>query len=303
MLDMDAFKPVDLADKNFFSKLYNVNPQLHSDYCFSTMVSWKSYMEYFYTNVQNAVVIMTKFDGKIQFRPSVGKTTLEIDKQVIELSIESDSDQPLAMIDSKAKSRLASRFPKLTFEPHRDFFDYEYLATDLVELKGKEYIKIRNMLNRFKKRFEYNVEDITKDNLEEVTAFLNRWCLWKDCDKVPLLSSERDAVFYCTEHFKELGLSGIAIRIQGEIEAISIFEKLNENTGVIHFEKAIPDFDGLYQAINYEAAKILAKDFQFINRESDMGVPGLRMAKTKYRPHHMVEVFHVNKDQLKLAID
>ena len=300
---MDDFKPIELIDKDIFSRQYQKNPPQHSDYCFTTMVSWKSFMGYYYAIIEDILVIMTKLDGKTRFRPPIGAPSQVFDKRVIELAIEYGGESPFGMIDNDSKKRLSSYFPKLMFQPHRDYFDYVYLASDLVDLKGKEYIKIRNMINRFKRRFEYKVENITNDNLEEVITFLTRWCLWKDCDKVPLLKSEKDAVFYSTEHFNELDLSGIAIRIHDEIEAISIFEKLNENTGVIHFEKAIPDFDGLYQVINQEAAKILAKDFQFINRESDMGVPGLRTAKTKYRPHHMIEVFHVNKDQLKRAID
>jgi hypothetical protein len=35
---------------------------------------------------------------------------------------------------------------------------------------------------------------------------------------------------------------------------------------------------------------VMARDFTFINRESDLGIPGLREAKTRYHPHHMVEV-------------
>ena len=71
---------------------------------------------------------------------------------------------------------------------------------------------------------------------------------------------------------------------------MSIFERLNADTALVHFEKGIEDYEGIYKAINAETAAVLAKDFEFINRESDMGVAGLREAKTRYHPHHMVEV-------------
>jgi len=33
---------------------------------------------------------------------------------------------------------------------------------------------------------------------------------------------------------------------------------------------------------------------------SDMGVPGLRKAKMAYRPDNMIEVFYINKEDVKL---
>ena len=94
-------------------------------------------------------------------------------------------------------------------------------------------------------------------------------------------------------HFFDLGLSGIVLRIDGTIEAISVFEAMNADTAVIHFEKGSPDFDGVYKAVNMEVANRLQPKVTFIDREEDLGVPGLRKAKLSYHPHHFVEVSHV----------
>ena len=67
----------------------------------------------------------------------------------------------------------------------------------------------------------------------------------------------------------------------------------NLDNGSFIIEKAMPDFDGLYQVINQETARLLAPDSKFINRQSDLGIPGLRTAKKRYHPHHMVEVQHM----------
>jgi len=67
----------------------------------------------------------------------------------------------------------------------------------------------------------------------------------------------------------------------------------------VHFEKGLPNCKGIYRAINAETAKILAKQYTFINRESDMGVEGIREAKMRYHPHHMVEEYIVKREDLE----
>jgi hypothetical protein len=114
------------------------------------------------------------------------------------------------------------------------------------------------------------------------------------------LENERKAILYAMSNFFELGLSGLAIRINEKIEAITVFEKMNSDTAVVHFEKGSPDYDGIYKAINMETAKLLQKKFLFIDREEDMGIPGLRQAKMSYQPHHMIEVFHIKKESIPL---
>jgi hypothetical protein len=65
---------------------------------------------------------------------------------------------------------------------------------------------------------------------------------------------------------------------------------MNPETAVVHFEKGLPDCAGIYRAVNQETAALLRDRYPFLNRESDLGVPGLREAKERYHPHHMVEV-------------
>lgn len=51
-------------------------------------------------------------------------------------------------------------------------------------------------------------------------------------------------------------------------------------------KKQNPDIRGLYQAINNEFIRHTFADVEFINREEDMGLPGLRQAKESYNPDH-----------------
>lgn len=70
----------------------------------------------------------------------------------------------------------------------------------------------------------------------------------------PTLKAELAALDFSMRHFDELEQSGLMIRIRGVSAAFSMFERLNGETAVIHFEKARREFKGLYQMINRETS-------------------------------------------------
>jgi len=298
MLTIDNFKPISLEDKPLFDKHCEKYPPVHSDNVFTTLISWIGYSKYKYAYIDGNLIISSEIKNQFQLRPPSGKRNKELFDQVFQLAKERGSDFPITVIDSDTKDWLLKNYPSLDIIPKREFFDYIYLASDLADLPGSAYAKIRNRLNKFKRNFSYSVEDITRKNMKEVQEFLKRWCLWRDCESDPLLENERKAILYSMDHFFDLSLSGIAIRINDAVESIAVFEAMNKDTAIVHYEKGSPDYDGIYKAINQETAKILQKDFKFINRESDMNIPGLRKAKLSYKPHHMIKVFNINKESI-----
>src|SRR5665647_3833532 len=52
MLSPDDFMPVTLADRDFFTRHYELYPQTHSDNTFTNMVCWNHYAHYTYAYVE-----------------------------------------------------------------------------------------------------------------------------------------------------------------------------------------------------------------------------------------------------------
>ena len=89
--------------------------------------------------------------------------------------------------------------------------------------------------------------------------------------------------------FFDLGLTGGLIRSEGKVIAFAIGEELNDNTYVVHIEKAFYDIQGAYQIINQQFAAANCQNYDYINREDDAGDEGLRRAKLSYYPAFFVE--------------
>jgi hypothetical protein len=73
-----------------------------------------------------------------------------------------------------------------------------------------------------------------------------------------------------------------------------VFEAQSGDTAVIHFERALRRYKGLHQVVNQAAASaILERGFTFVNREEDLGDPGLRRAKESYHPVRLAEALRL----------
>ncbi|MCX6697956.1 MAG: phosphatidylglycerol lysyltransferase domain-containing protein [Methanoregula sp.] len=296
MLEQEDFKPVTLADRDFFKRHYALYPQIHSDNTFTNMVCWNHYAHYRYAYVNRNLVLASTIDGTTRFRPPIGPRDPKLLKALIRLASEVSDYEPVVLIDPDTATWMREICSGMNLVPDRNHFEYVYRSADLSELPGKHYLTIRHQINKFRRTCAYAVEPITETNREEVMSFLIKWCEWKGCENDPVLAHEKDAVFFAVEHFTELGIKGLMIRVNQKMGAISLFEPINTDTALVHFEKGLPDCEGIYKAINAETAALLAKTFSYINRESDLGVAGLRETKLRYHPHHMVEVYSLKRD-------
>lgn len=102
---------------------------------------------------------------------------------------------------------------------------------------------------------------------------------------------ELDTIKKAFSHFNELGLSGGAIYVDKKLVAFCVGEKLNNETAVVHIEKADINYQGAFAMINREYVRNNWKNIKYINREEDLGIEGLRKAKLSYYPEFLVDKY------------
>jgi hypothetical protein len=176
--------------------------------------------------------------------------------------------------------------------PDEDDFDYVYLTADLIELKGKKYDGKRNRIRKFEKSQAWEYVRLGPADLPACRALFEEWLADKG-QAGGEIDAQKIAIQEALLHFKELGMTGGAIVAEGRIAAFSIGERLNAETAVVHIEIVSPRYEGLAQLMNREFVRHEWADCVYVNREQDLGVPGLRKAKLSYHPHHRVEKYHI----------
>lgn len=168
--------------------------------------------------------------------------------------------------------------------------DYIYSTEKMASLSGKKYHGKRNHITNFKKNNpDWSFEKISKDNINECLALHSKWIENKDPDDEDY-SLEFEAVKKAFEYFDELDMVGGLIRVNGEVIAYTLGEpQMNGHCFVSHFEKAPADMIGAYPIINQEFTKNCLMQYEYVNREEDLGIEGLRKAKQSYHPEIWLE--------------
>lgn len=161
----------------------------------------------------------------------------------------------------------------------RDNFDYLYCRSDLAELQGRKFSKKRNLIKTFISNNEYTGKPLLDENIPEALGILAQWR--EEYGDQGDYYAAREAL----EHSRELQLCGGIYYVESTPVAYTLGEELANGTSfVIHFEKAVQGYKGLYQFVNQSFASILPDIYESINREQDLGDDGLRQAKHSYKP-------------------
>jgi len=281
------FKDLGLEDKTVVRSFLERYPAEVCELGFGNAFIWRHYDHPRYTVINgNLCLRFEPPDEPTYFLQPVGENAIP---ETIATCLSSASR--LSRIPESFASRWCKGFK---CAPDRDNDDYVYASRDLIALAGKKYDGKRNRIRKFERSHAYRYVRLTPEALPACQRLFEEWLKDKGCT-APLIRAQQDAIQDALTHFEALEIAGGAIEVEGEIAAFSIGEKLSIDTAVIHIEIVSPRYDGLSQLINREFVKNELSSFAFVNREQDLGDPGLRRAKLSYQPHHLVEKHHIWK--------
>lgn len=291
MFQEKDFKNIEIEDKPIFDEYIRKKPHENSEFNFTNFFIWRYHYKLTFTVYEDHLCLIGQYRNKFPIIfPPLGSQEEGFDRalmMMVEYFQKNGFPVIIKAITEPIKEIMDKALPGVfRYEDDRDMYDYVYLSEDLINLKGRKYQKKRNHINKFKKRYEYSYEPITDDNVEECLIAAMEWAAVRSDD--PGIMEERVAIVEALRNMETLGIKGGALRIHDKIQAFSLGEELNPDMAVIHIEKANTDYHGSYAMINQQFAEHCWSEYTYINREEDMGLPGLRKAKESYYPHKMI---------------
>ncbi len=306
-ITMYLFKnKITLDSKDEIESFVNEYPHETSGLTFSSLYMWRNqnYFSYEIINDFLCVAGLSNFEGfeEDPFVFPLLPLNGECDGNNMRLTLLELIDrfkatgEPFVMrlIPPHMKSSYMDVLPgKFLFLNDRPNHDYVYLVDDLAELRGRRLHSKKNHVNRFDREFadRYEIVPMSSDLKEEALDLLKYIDEKKDLQgfEADMLEMEADVIEDILPDFNRLGLEGCAILIDGKLQAYAFGGRLGDDTIVEHIEKANVDYPGLYQKLNQEFCRMCQGRYTYINREEDMGLPGLRSAKLSYKPIKLIE--------------
>lgn len=289
------FKKLTLEDKKILDSYLKSLKYESCEYSFTTLYIWKDACDVQYA-IYNDVLILKKtdFNGLSHFMQPVGYEINDL-KQIVNLLKEYKKEHNMNYLFGDVEEQFVDDMKKcfhyeLDFEEDRDGFDYVYEGDKLISLSGKKLHAKKNHYNQFIKNYEFTVKDINDVKTEDCIKSLEIWFQQRE-DKDKYLLYEIDAVRDLLENKDIFDIKGMVVIIDDKICGLTIGEKINEDSALIHVEKADPSIKGLYAFINKTFVEKYFSDVKNINREQDLGIPGLRKAKESYKLFSFVKKF------------
>ena len=174
-------------------------------------------------------------------------------------------------------------------ENERGLAEYIYSTEKLVALRGKKLSKKKNHISQFLRKYpDYQVKPMDSTAVRKDCLAMFQSTLIENQTVSNSIREEAIVIRKGFESFDSIPLEGIAIYIEEVTESIlvgfSVYSRLNKDIYTIHFEKVNYSYHGAAQIVNWETAKVLKDKSRYINREQDLGIPGLRQAKLSYEP-------------------
>ena len=288
-LQFPGFNRFELKDRKLIQHYIDAFVPLSCEYNFSNLYAWQDAYSLSWSLYQGRLLI---YDGVSQcaFMP-LGQDFYPEELVILSLNLKNIGLEPNFCL---ATPGYLEKFPELehyyTVKEERDYAEYIYGVQNLADLVGVKLHKKRNLISQFKRSWpDFKVRPLTREYrpkaLELAGELMNRR---KRRSKT--LDQEFSAIQTSFDYFEQLGLQGLVILVDNKVVAFSVFSSLCHSTCDIQFEKSDTEFKGSAQLINQETAAYLVDtgQCQYLNREQDLGIKGLRQAKMSYDPVKLI---------------
>lgn len=284
------FKPVRAEDKETINKYLKHVRSRSCDMSFAAIYLWRGFYNLEYAECEDMIVFRSNEEETSFSLPLGAGDPKKALGRVLEYCREEGIPPVFHSISREMEQYLNEQYPgQFRVEFDRDIADYIYETQALIELKGRKYHGKKNHINKFSKMYDWSYEAITQENTQECLDMLKKWkaqnCATEDLEKHAEIcvseASLREREF--------LGLTGGLLRVDGQVVAFTVGEQIHPDTFCVHIEKAFADIQGAYSMINQQFLIHEAADCKYVNREDDVGDPGLRKAKLSYHPAFLEE--------------
>lgn len=291
------FKSLEFAHKSFVDTFTSKLPP-YSDFNFGSMWLWNHENNFLVSTLHNNLIVrLTEARSKEPYYSFLGTNKINETAACLfdYLSIHGLPNE-LKLVPEASANELSREF--FTTEPDRDNFDYIYCTKELATMDGSKFVESRRAIRSFEKSTsQFHTIDLTDtSNLKKINHCVDSWVIGRNGH-----SNDNgcvDAELYALRKLLESSellphLTCFGLFVEGVLVGFFVGEILNDHF-LLHFGKTNYQFKGTTAALFQRTARhLLEHGVKFINDEEDLGLPGLRFSKSRFRPVNFLKKYSV----------
>ena len=284
---MLQFKSVTKQDGPKLRRYYKDCDYGLCEYSVGTKLMWRNTLHPSWTEAAGCLVVRNNIGGQVVFDYPVAGP--EGDEDVALEAIESycleKGIPPVISVVPECKAaRMLSRYPYVRVSDVRTWRDYVYYREDLQFFTGRRYSGQRNHINKFRSKWpDAFFRPLTAADRDVIDAF---WVDYEEEFPKGNNAKARDELELAKKMLRMVDKNWFVAggMFDGEkLIALSLAEKCGE-TLIIHIEKALYSYTGVYPTLVQAFADAFGGDCRWLNREDDAADKGLRTSKLQYGP-------------------
>ena len=292
----DPFHPLSVRDIPMLTRYFARQDTRLCNASAGAAVLWQPYFQDAALELDGTLLLREQFPGLgTVFSTPIGERVGNAYDFLVKYCCE--VGKPLQFFPATASDveNLRARFGAVEVTTVRNWFDYLYDAQDMVTFRGRRFNGQRNHIHRLDEACPgWTWAPLTQADIPACLAMDAAWhqdALTRETVRgLSTLDDEHRALGLALEHLPALGLEGIVLRWQDTLLGFTLGAPLTETIFDVHFERARGEIQGAYPAVNRSFARYIRQKYphiRYLDREDDMGLPGLRKAKLSYAPDYL----------------
>jgi len=290
------FKKVTEEESDLLRQYYKDCDYMLCEYSVGTKLMWKDFLNPTWTEAAGCLIVRNTIRGSVTFDYPVAGADGDEEAALAEIErdcMERELPLMFSVVPEKKLSMLIGRYPYCNISNIRTWKDYIYRSADLREFAGKNYAKRRNHAKRFHAAYPEAVfQPLTGADVQAIEKFWDDYLLEFPKNKNAEAMHELNLAKRMFQTPDACWVRAGGIFIGEKLIALELAEKCKD-TLIIHIEKALYSYEGVYPALVQEFCRVFALDATYINREDDAANKGLRNAKMQYVPVALASKYQV----------
>lgn len=263
-----------------------------SSFSFVNIFTWQEFFHFELEVIGGNLCVFARHEaGTFLYLPPLGKN---ISAKTIQACFDRmdkiNRNRGVSRVENVHAHQLAL-FPPEEFSHYNKGYEYCYYRKDLVALAGKPYKSKRSSCNHFVKNYVFQYLPYEDAMRADCTALYQDWAQSRRPvyagNAVALQMLEENAGVHqlALRHYRDLGLTGRVVTIDGKVRAYTFGYPLNAETFCVLFEIADLSFNGLGVFIFREFCRDAAlAPYKFINVMDDFELSNIQRVKNSFNP-------------------